>query len=101
MTFCPDETYLQAVTDATNEIVSKFESLLSEALSEGNIRAASELWRRLLDTPGVQFLVREQKLWTGPKQAMQRYLNEYMSEESNVMAERAVNATTNFAIHFA
>lgn len=101
LTFCPNGTFLQAVTDASNEIVSKFESHLSEALSEGNIRTASELWRRLLDYPGVQFLVREQKLWAGAKQAVQRYLNEYMSEESNVMAERAVNATTNFAVHFA
>ena len=100
-TFCPNKTYLQAVADATNEIVSKFESRLSEALSEGNIRAASQLWRRLLDTPGVQFLVREQRLWAGAKQAVQRYLGEYMSKESKLMAERAVKATTEFAIHFA
>lgn len=89
------------MTDATNEIVSKFVSRLSEALSEGNIRAASQLWRRLLDTPGVQFLVREQNLWTGAKEAVQRYLSQFMSEDSNMMAERAVNATTDFAIHFA
>lgn len=89
------------MSDATNEIVSSFESRLSEALSEGNIRAASQLWRRLLDTPGVQFIVKEQKLWAGAKQSVQRYLDEYMSQDSKLMAERAVNATTDFAIHFA
>lgn len=45
--------------------------------------------------------MKEQKLWAGAKQAVQRYLDEYMSQDSKMMAERAVNATTDFAIHFA
>lgn len=87
--------------EAGNDIVSTFEIRLSEALSEGNLRAASQLWRRLLDAPGVRALVRDQKLWTGAQRAVRQYLDNYMSEESAMEAERAVNATADFALHFA
>lgn len=97
--FCPRTR--QALGDAANEIVSAFETRLSEALSEGNVRAASQLWRRLLDTPGMQLLARERTLWAGVERAVRRFLSGYMSEESAVEVERAVNATADFALHFA
>lgn len=91
----------QVLGDVTDDIVATFEDRLSEALSEGNIRAASKLWRRLLDTPGAQLLARDRRLLEGVERVVRRYLSSYMSEDSALEAERAVNATAAFALHFA
>lgn len=87
--------------EVADEILATFETSLSEALSERNVRAASQLWRRLLDMPGLKLLANERRLWAGAEKVMQQHLSSYMSEESAVEAERAVNATADFALHFA
>lgn len=91
----------QVLGDATNDILATFETRLSRALSEGNIRAASQLWRRLLDTPGMKILAKEPRLWAGAERVVRQHLQGYMSEESAKEAERAVNATADYALHFA
>lgn len=87
--------------EAADEVVATFETRLSEALSEGNVRAASQLWRRLLDTPGVQLLAQDRRLWGGAERAVRRYLSGFLSDKSAKEAQRAVNATADFALHFA
>ncbi|CAB1105152.1 unnamed protein product [Ectocarpus sp. CCAP 1310/34] len=87
--------------EAADEVLASFETRLSEALSEGNVRAASQLWRRLLDTPGVQLLAQDRRLWAGAEKAVRRYLSGFLSEKSAKEAQRAVNATADFALHFA
>ncbi|CAM9466554.1 unnamed protein product [Ectocarpus sp. 8 AP-2014] len=87
--------------EAADEVLASFETRLSEALSEGNIRAASQLWRRLLDTPGVQLLAQDRRLWAGAERAVRRYLSGFLSEKSAKEAQRAVDATADFALHFA
>ncbi|CAM9263120.1 unnamed protein product [Ectocarpus sp. 12 AP-2014] len=87
--------------EAADEVLASFETRLSEALSEGNVRAASQLWRRLLDTPGVQLLAQDRRLWDGAEKAVRRYLSGFFSEKSAKEAHRAVNATADFALHFA
>ncbi|CAM9247202.1 unnamed protein product [Ectocarpus fasciculatus] len=87
--------------EAADEVVATFETRLSEALSEGNVRAASQLWRRLLDTPGVQLLAQDRGLWGGAERAVRRYLSGFLSDKSAKEAQRAVNATADFALHFA
>ncbi|CAM9099085.1 unnamed protein product [Ectocarpus sp. 4 AP-2014] len=87
--------------EAADEVLASFETRLSEALSEGNVRAASQLWRRLLDTPGLQLLAQDRRLWAGAEKAVRRYLSGFLSEKSAKEAQRAVNATADFALHFA
>lgn len=87
--------------EVADEVISTFESGLSEALSEGNVRTAFQQWRRLLDTPGVRPIVQDRRLWAGAKRAVRQHLSRYMSESSAMEAEKAVNATADFALHFA
>lgn len=87
--------------EVADEVLTTFEAHLSEALSEGNIREASQLWRRLLDTPGVKLLAKERWLWAGAQRAVRQHLSGYMSEESVAKAARATNATAEFALQFA
>lgn len=91
----------QVLGGVTDDIIATFVTRLSEALSEGNVRAASKLWRRLLDTPGAQLIARDRRLLEGVERAVRKYLSSYMSEESALEAERALNATASFALHFA
>ncbi|CAN0264899.1 unnamed protein product, partial [Hapterophycus canaliculatus] len=87
--------------EVADEILATFETGLAEALSERNVRVASQLWRRLLDMPGLKLIAKESRLWAGAERVMQEHLSGYMSEESAVEAGRAVNATADFALHFA
>lgn len=84
-----------------DEVITTFESRLADALSEENVRTGSRLWRRLLDTPGIQLLATDRRLWAGAERAVRRHLSGYMSEKSAMEAERAVNATADFALHVA
>eukprot|EP00752_Nemacystus_decipiens_P010610 g9448.t1 len=87
--------------EVTDEVISTFESGLSEALSEDNLRTAFLHWRRLLDTPGVRPIAQDRRLWASAKTAVRQHLSSYMSESSATEAEKAVNATADFALHFA
>ncbi|CAM9382964.1 unnamed protein product [Scytosiphon promiscuus] len=87
--------------EVADDILATFETSLAEALSEKNVRVASQLWRRLLDMPGLKLLAKERRLWAGAERVTRQYLSGYMSEESAMEAERAVNATADFALHFA
>lgn len=87
--------------EVADEVIATFESGLSEALSEDNVRTAFQQWRRLLDTPEVKPIAQDRRLWTGAKRAVRQHLSGYMSERSAMEAEKAVNATTDFALHFA
>lgn len=87
--------------EVADDILATFETSLGEALSEGNVRVASQLWRRVLDMPGLKVLAKERRLWEGAEKVMRQHLSSYMSEESALEAERAVNATADFALHFA
>lgn len=89
------------LTELSDEFVSAFEILLSDFLSEGSIRDASQLWNRVLNTPGVKSLSNELQLLDGAKRVVLQYLDGYMSEESTARAKRAINATADFTLHFA
>ncbi|CAN0097903.1 unnamed protein product, partial [Sphacelaria rigidula] len=91
----------QVLGDVTSEIAASLESTLSETLSEGNMREASKLWRRLLDSPGVMLIARDRTLWAGAERALRRHLLTYMSEESALEAEKMINATADYTLHFA
>lgn len=87
--------------EVADEVITTFEGGLYEALSEDNIRTAFQQWRRLLDTPGVKSIAKDRRLWEGAKRAVRQHLSSYMSERSAVEAGKAVNATADFALHFA
>lgn len=94
-------TFHKMFGEVADEVIGTFESGLSEALSEDNVRAAFQQWRRLLGTPGVKPIAQDRRLWAAAKRTLRQHLNSYMSETSAMEAEKAVNATTDFALHFA
>eukprot|EP00903_Cladosiphon_okamuranus_P009409 g8973.t1 len=87
--------------EVAEDVLSTFESGLSEALSEGNLRTAFQQWRRLLDTPGLKAIAQDQRLRASAKRAVRQHLSSYIGESSATEAEKAANATADYALHFA
>lgn len=92
---------MKVLGDVTNDVVGALEAGLSEALSKGNVRAAFQLWRHVLESPGVHLLMNDRRLWEGTERTVRNYLNGFITEESRKYVQRAVNATADFTTHFA
>lgn len=92
---------MKVLGDVTNDVMAVLETGLSKALSEGNVREAFQLWRRVLASPSIKLLPKDRRLWEGMERTVRNYLNGFVTEASRKYVQRAVNATADFTIHFA